>query len=133
MRGLPNDPEKRDAWRKANIGRVRSAETRARVSAAKTRHGHAGMRSQTYNSWAGMLNRCTNPNATRWNYYGGRGITVCVRWRDFENFLKDMGTRPEGHTLDRIDPNGNYEPGNCRWATWHDQRVNRRPIGSQRE
>jgi hypothetical protein len=96
-----------------------------------TRHGHCrqGRTSGAYSSWKNMIGRCTNPRNTKWDYYGGRGITVCARWReDFENFLTDMGERPIGKTLDRYPNNdGNYEPSNCRWASKQQQRNNVRP------
>jgi hypothetical protein len=96
---------------------------------------HGYYKSPTYFAWEGMIQRCTNPNWRQWHNYGGRGITVCERWRTFVNFLADMGERPEGrhgkiaeYSLDRIDNNGNYEPGNCRWATVAEQHSNKRRI-----
>jgi hypothetical protein len=77
-----------------------------------------------YGAWSGMIGRCHNPNHYSYHQYGARGIVVTQRWREFENFLKDMGERPEGHTLDRVDPNGPYAPWNCRWATPSEQRRN---------
>lgn len=72
---------------------------------------------QTYRSWKEMRQRCMNPASPKWKWYGGRGVSICERWNLFEMFLADMGERPKGHSIDRINPDGNYEPSNCRWAT----------------
>jgi hypothetical protein len=79
-----------------------------------------------YNTWRHMRQRCRNPAHKSYSYYGGRGINVVSAWDDYLVFLGDMGRRPLGHSLDRIDSNGNYESGNCRWASWKTQERNRR-------
>lgn len=120
----------------AKIEHLRSGITSScgcyRSEQVKTRHvthGHSanGVISRTLKSYNQMLSRCLNPNADNYSYYGGRGIVICYSWlQSFENFLTDMGERPEGKTLDRADSNGNYEPGNCQWATAKQQASNRR-------
>jgi hypothetical protein len=86
---------------------------------------HGMSKTSTFRIWSGILRRCTNENFKSYKYYGGRGITVCDRWLLFENFLEDMGIRPEGLQIDRINNDGNYEPGNCRWTTPKENLSNR--------
>jgi hypothetical protein len=92
----------------------------------RKRRIHGLCHSGTYNSWKSARQRCENPRARSYERYGAAGVTFHPPWRDFRLFLLDVGERPEGTTLDRIDPFGNYEPGNCRWATPKMQRHNRR-------
>ena len=118
---------------------VRSGDLRSGLSTScscfraerSTRHGH--QKSRVYATWAAMIQRCENPGNPGFKYYGGRGICVCERWRSFEAFLADMGEPPAGmngkraaYSLDRIDNDGNYKSGNCRWATSKEQVANRR-------
>lgn len=106
---------------------------RAQTAVMNRTHGHCtganGRRTGTWRIWLGMKQRILNPNTKKFHNYGGRGITICDRWKDsFENFLADMGECPSKLlSIDRKDNNGNYEPGNCRWATSKEQRANQRP------
>lgn len=87
---------------------------------------HNGSKSPTYQIWAGIKLRCKNPNNKSYKWYGGRGITYDARWEQYENFLADMGIRPDGLCIDRIDPDGDYSKENCRWVTPKENQENRR-------
>jgi hypothetical protein len=105
------------------------SQTRARLAhflSVRFKGTHRMSKSVEYRAWHSMRMRCRNPNNPRFKHYGARGITICERWASFENFFADMGSRPHGRSLDRINNDGNYEPNNCRWATASQQAKNRR-------
>lgn len=98
------------------------------LSKRVTTHGHSRLEhvSKTYRIWMAMHSRCENPKQENFKFYGGHGIVICPRWKDFRNFLMDMGECPSGYTIERVNNNGNYEPSNCVWATRSVQLENKR-------
>jgi hypothetical protein len=111
----------------ASCGCVRNEHSKTLAKKHLEVHGKtSGGNSKIYRIWANMITRCSNPKASNYKYYGGRGICVSEQWKKFENFFADMGECPDGLTLDRIDVNGNYEKQNCRWADWATQCANKR-------
>lgn len=99
------------------------------ATAAQLKHGGSITHPSEYYTWCQMIARCINPKHVAFKHYGARGIQICGRWNDelgFEHFLQDMGPRPENHWLERINNQGHYEPGNCKWATIHEQMRNTR-------
>lgn len=118
-------------------GHLRKGHTRScgcllsdELSQRNYKHGLCKIYRLEYKVWLQMRQRCNNSNDNRYCYYGARGIKVCERWNLFENFINDMGPRPKGLTLERVDNNGHYEPDNCIWASWDQQSKNKRKYGS---
>lgn len=115
----------RAAWYHVKKGKIRSCGCLLK----EIRFTHRMTKDPIYKLWLSMKYRCTKPSNPRWKDYGGRGIKICERWMSFENFQADMSPRPSpAHTVDRKNNNGDYEPDNCRWATQHEQSLNKRSL-----
>ena len=141
VRAIPGSRDKPRRWLcRCDCGGESQVVTRDLISGNTTSCGcyirelhatrlstHGMSRTPTHVTWASMLQRCNNPNSDKYQYYGGRGVTVCERWHTFENFLADMGERPSTkHSIDRIDNDRGYNPDNCQWVTMRKQNRNRR-------
>jgi hypothetical protein len=126
--------EKRVGVDNLRKGRSRSCGCIRREQVIERNTSHGQSQTSEYWIWKAMIQRCTNPRDQRWNDYGGRGITVCKRWRDsFEAFYADMGPRPAGLTLERVNNDEGYSPENCKWATYEEQSRNQRPRRQKQE
>lgn len=115
-------------------GKRHTDETRAQLATytgeRASMYKHGWSQTITYKTWSSMLGRCDDPRNASYARYGGRGVTVCERWRDFKNFLEDMGERPgKDYQLDRVDNDGPYEPSNCRWLTYAENYARRKDPG----
>lgn len=118
-----------DGLRAGNSKSCGCMQKEAAAASGRASRTHGKSHSPEYNSWHSMKSRCYNPNETGYHHYGGRGITVCDRWlNSLDDFIADMGPRPKGTTVGRINNDGNYEPSNCRWETWPEQARNKRNI-----
>lgn len=127
VKGCSKDRGNRKTYCEAHYYRLRRTGSLGKFP-IEIREKHGKVKTIEYRAWSSMNGRCHNPDNKRWEYYGGRGITVCKSWRNsFSNFLADMGLKPKPNmSLDRRNTNGNYTPGNCRWATPQEQMGNRR-------
>lgn len=111
-----------------SIGNLNNGSTQSCGCLRREMHTSHGLTdTPTYRSWQAMISRCTRPSTGAFQQYGAKGVTVCQRWHKFDNFLADMGVRPEGTSIDRIDNERGYELSNCRWSTRSEQNKNRRP------
>lgn len=107
-----------------NRGKFCSVSCGAKFNGAKHGHSTHNSQSRTYTTWSNMIQRCNNPKSTKYPMYGAKCIKVCDEWMDFSKFLEDMGERPEGHTIDRINGNDGYHPSNCKWSSLVEQQNN---------